>query len=440
VYSNLKNIVGHLNLISGINEQKTSSTIIEQVGFKRSKKLLKHNTNRLFQRQQKKHFADIMVTLPLEAAEDMSLIENMANNGMHIARINLSHGSNIHWLKMVENIRAVNQKTGHQIKIYMDLSGPKFRTSKIKILGNKGRPKNKIDIRVGEHIILTKRKTRGRVSKFGTNDQQIEKAEVGVLLPELIEAIKIGDVVLFDDGMISAIAVSKTEEDIELEITACYKSKLSSEKGINLPTSEYEMPALTRSDITNLPFVSEYADIVGYSFVQSKNDVAELYKHLQAHQAEHLGVVFKIETAEAFHNLPGILLEGMKHPNIGVMIARGDLAVEVGFERISEIQNEILWICEAAHTPVIWATQVLENLAKTGIPTRAEISDASLGAQSECVMLNKGPFINNAIHTLENILIRMRSHGFKRKSALRALSIAQTAVDDILEKQSMSTH
>jgi pyruvate kinase len=125
----------------------------------------------------------------------------------------------------------------------------------------------------------------------------------------------------------------------------------------------------------------------------------------------------------------------MKHPKIGVMIARGDLAVEVGFERISEVQNEILWICEAAHIPVIWATQVLENLAKTGMPTRAEISDASLGAQTECVMLNKGPYINQAISTLENILIRMESHGYKRKHALRPLRIAKNAVSYLLPEE-----
>jgi pyruvate kinase len=138
------------------------------------------------------------------------------------------------------------------------------------------------------------------------------------------------------------------------------------------------------------------------------------------------GVVFKIENQEAFENLPEILLKGMKQNKIGVMIARGDLAVEIGFERISEVQNEILWICEAAHVPVIWATQVLENLAKTGIPTRAEISDAALSAQAECVMLNKGKSIITAIKVLKNILIRMEGHSFKKKNELRALKVAQS--------------
>ena len=136
-------------------------------------------------------------------------------------------------------------------------------------------------------------------------------------------------------------------------------------------------------------------------------------------------MVFKIENKEAFENFPDILIKGMERNKIGVMIARGDLAVEIGFERISEVQNQILWLCEAAHVPVIWATQVLDNLARTGIPTRAEISDAALAAQAECVMLNKGPYINQAIQVLKNILIRMEGHSFKKKDELRALNVAK---------------
>jgi pyruvate kinase len=166
--------------------------------------------------------------------------------------------------------------------------------------------------------------------------------------------------------------------------------------------------------------------------VRTANDVQYLYEQLNLLNAKDLGVVFKIENKEAFENLPFILLEGMKRDKIGVMIARGDLAVEIGFERISEVQNQILWFCEAAHIPVIWATQVLENLAKTGIPTRAEISDVVQGVQAECIMLNKGPYINDAIKMLKNILIRMEAHSFKKKNSLRALNIAKNAVSQLI--------
>jgi pyruvate kinase len=109
---------------------------------------------------------------------------------------------------------------------------------------------------------------------------------------------------------------------------------------------------------------------------------------------------------------------------VGVMIARGDLAVECGYQRLAEVQEEILWICEAAHIPVIWATQVLESLSKTGIPSRSEITDAAMGERAECVMLNKGPYIVSAVRALDDILKRMQAHQEKKTSMLRRLRIA----------------
>ena len=107
------------------------------------------------------------------------------------------------------------------------------------------------------------------------------------------------------------------------------------------------------------------------------------------------------------------------------MVARRDLAVELGFERLAEVQAEILWLCKAAHVPVVWATQVLETLAKTGQPSRAEVSDASMGVSAECVMLNKGPYILEAVHFLDNILRRMQLHHRKKGSLLRGLSVSK---------------
>jgi pyruvate kinase len=113
------------------------------------------------------------------------------------------------------------------------------------------------------------------------------------------------------------------------------------------------------------------------------------------------------------------------------MIARGDLAVECGYERLAEVQEEILWICEAAHTPVIWATQVLETLAKTGIPSRAEVTDAAMSERAECVMLNKGPYIGEAVRTLDDILRRMQAHQSKKRAMLRPLHVAHDILADL---------
>ena len=135
--------------------------------------------------------------------------------------------------------------------------------------------------------------------------------------------------------------------------------------------------------------------------------------------------MLKIETRKAFEELPSLLLAAMSSPSAGVMIARGDLAIECGYERLAEVQEEILWMAEASHTPVIWATQVLDNLAKTGIPSRAEITDAAMSARAECVMLNKGAYIVDAVRVLDDILTRMQTHQHKKTSMLRDLRVAE---------------
>ncbi|MGF1556849.1 pyruvate kinase [Paucihalobacter sp.] len=430
VYSNLYNVVNNLKLIQGLPSEEPPN--IEMIGYKKSKTLLTHNTQKLFIAKDKKHFVRIMVTLPVEAAKDKKIIKELAESGMEIARINLSHGNLEQWTKMVEYIQEINNETSHNIIIYMDLSGPKLRIAPIEIPRRKKKFKNNIAVREDEHIILTRHTTKGKTSKFNKHHKQTKIGEIGVLLPEIIDDVQINHRVLFDDGMIESVVVSKTADSATLRITKCYKSKLASEKGINLPDTKLNLPALTERDIENLPFVCEYADIVGYSFVRTASDVSFLQKQLNIHNAKDIGVVYKIENKEAFENLPFILLEGMKSAPMGVMIARGDLAVEIGFERSSEVQNEILWLCEAAHVPVIWATQVLENLAKTGIPTRAEISDVVQGVHAECIMLNKGPFINDAVVLLKNILGRMEAHSFKKKNAFRALNVAQNALKPLL--------
>jgi pyruvate kinase len=202
-------------------------------------------------------------------------------------------------------------------------------------------------------------------------------------------------------------------------------ARLRAEKGINFPETNLEIEALTAKDIRDLEEVVQYVDIVALSFVRRPEDVLALEDQLTRLDAQHIGVVLKIENKQAFELLPSILLAAMRSPPVGVMVARGDLAVEVGFQRMSEVQEEILWLCEAAHVPLIWATQVLEGLAKRGAPTRAEVTDASAGQRAECVMLNKGPHIVETTRFLRDVLSRMGAHHRKRRATLRKLSIAE---------------
>jgi pyruvate kinase len=169
--------------------------------------------------------------------------------------------------------------------------------------------------------------------------------------------------------------------------------------------------------------------MVALSFVRGPQDVECLHDELYRLGANHLGIVLKIENRQAFENLPHILLASLRSPPVGVMIARGDLAVEVGFERLSEVQQEILWLCEAAHVPVIWATQILEGMAKKGSPSRAEVSDAAMSILAECAMLNKGPNIVETVRFLNGIIGRMDEHFAKQQPTLRRLSVAQMKAD-----------
>jgi pyruvate kinase len=248
---------------------------------------------------------------------------------------------------------------------------------------------------------------------------------IGCSFPAVVSALELGARVLFDDGKLETIVHRRTGRGVVLRVTHSPDAvfHLRAEKGINVPDTHFEADTLGPDDERALAFAVRSADVVGASFIRSADDVRRLYRRLDELSAARLGVVLKIETAPAFKSLPAILLAAMARHPVGVMIARGDLAVEVGFERLAELQEEILWLCEASHLPVIWATQVLDRLAHTGSATRAEVTDAAMGVRAECVMLNKGPHITAAVSTLVDILQRMEHHQYKKRSLYRRLAL-----------------
>jgi pyruvate kinase len=195
------------------------------------------------------------------------------------------------------------------------------------------------------------------------------------------------------------------------------------ERGLTFPRADLHLDPLTADDLRDLDFVARHADMIGFSFVQSADDITRMQDELARRRPDwrHLGIVAKIETALAVKNLPDIIVRAAGKQPFGVMIARGDLAVAIGFERLAEMQEEILWLCEAAHVPVIWATQVLEEMVKSGLPTRGEMTDAAMAGRAECVMLNKGPNVGEAITALRGLLQRMTEHQSKKTARLRAL-------------------
>jgi pyruvate kinase len=285
---------------------------------------------------------------------------------------------------------------------------------------------SEISLRTGDVLLLDGRDIPGTPAVHDTDGQLLTPGRVSLPIDEVYQDACPGEAVYFDDGRIAAIIERVEGQRLQLRVTRTRNpvERLGSDKGINFPDTELNLPALSARDLVDLEFAVRHADMVGLSFTNSPADVRILREQLQRLGGEHLSVVVKIETKRGFGNLPPILLEAMRFPACGVMIARGDLAVETGFERLAEVQEEILWVCEAAHVPVIWATQVLEALTKRGHATRAEITDAAMGQAAECVMLNKGPHIQRAVQVLDNILQRMQGHRAKKRSMLRKLELA----------------
>jgi pyruvate kinase len=284
-----------------------------------------------------------------------------------------------------------------------------------------------IRLRKRDMLVLIEGDEPGSPAQHDSAGRLIRPATIGITLPGIFAKIKPGERIWFDDGKIGGVIRSVTSDQAMVEITQAPPkgARLRPEKGVNLPDSTLQLPPMTAKDQEDLKFIAEHADAVCFSFVSCAADVRELQARLKALGGERTGIVLKIETLEAFEHLPELLLAVMQSPAAGVMIARGDLAVECGYERLAEVQEEILWFCEAAHMPVIWATEVLEKLAKKGLPSRAEVTDAAMGVRAECVMLNKGPYILDAVYTLDDILERMQAHQKKKNTMMRPLSLAR---------------
>ena len=284
---------------------------------------------------------------------------------------------------------------------------------------------------VGDHIRVTASQDPGQPALRDPQGKVLVPACIPCSLPEVLVEVRAGERIWFDDGKIGGMVRQASADELLVEITQAKTggARLRSDKGINLPDSSLTLPCLTADDQADLAFAHQHADLIGLSFVRRPEDIDTLVAALGRKRpvtktSKSPGIVLKIETPQAFADLPAILFRALRAGRVGVMIARGDLAVEVGFTRLAEVQEEILWLCEAAHLPVIWGTQVLESLAKKGRATRAEVTDAAMSVRAECVMLNKGPYVVSAVSFLSDILTRMHAHQVKKRTLLRSLSVS----------------
>ena len=277
-----------------------------------------------------------------------------------------------------------------------------------------------------DRLLLRRDDALGRPARRNDDGEEIEPASIGCTLPQVLDELRVGDTVWIDDGKLGTEVEALWPEGALLRVNRVAPGgmRVSSDKGINFPDTRLNLPPLAEKDLQDLDFVCRHADMVGFSFVETLEDIEFMMAELARRGRAELPIIAKIETERAVNNLPDLILGTIGRHRLGIMIARGDLAVELGSVRMAEIQEEILWLCEAGHVPVIWATQVLETLAKKGMRSRPELTDAAMGVRAECVMLNKGPYVLDAVGVLNSILERMQAHQHKKVSRLRALSLA----------------
>jgi len=403
VTANLDAVAAALSRICGVGAEPFPAAGVWSEG----ERLLAAQRRALFGRDN--DAAAIMVTLPSEAASDAALVESFVAAGLDCARINCAHDDARAWAAMARRVRRAAKKFGRDCKILMDLPGPKCRVETLW-------PKKPERVHVGDCFRLA-------VAPVEADPAAMPVITIG--FPDVVARLPLQARVWIDDGKIRGrvVGLEGTDRIVEVVGARAKGERLRLKKGVNFPGTPLDLPALSADDFAALPAIAEHADMIGFSFVQRPADIVGLDQAIEAIGPGRptMPLVLKIETPEAVRNLPSLIVQAAGTRPTAVMIARGDLAVELGYVRMAEIQEEILWLCEAARIPVVWATQVLDDLVKEGLPSRAETTDAAMAQRAECVMLNKGPHVVEAIRFLTDIIGKMSRHQSKKTSLLGAL-------------------
>jgi len=396
------------------------------ISLARGRTILDQRTDALLGPRPHARAVRIMVTMPTEAAQPGGdeRIARLLRAGMNAARINTAHDNPADWRAIIRTIRA--QDPEHRCRIFMDLAGPKIRTTALR---KHAEPRDRVRLAVADRCCIRTTTPPPVLDTPDTLENPAMGTEIWTETPELLRNLRPGHAVWFDDGKIGCRVLETHADRVDLEVTDAKPGgqRLRTGRGLNLPDTPIDRPALTQDDTCALREFAADVDAFCLSFVNRPEDVRELAARINDAAPPHQrpGIVLKIETRRGFERLAELLVALLEVERGAVMIARGDLAVEVGFARLAEVQEEILWLCEAAHIPVIWATEVLASLAKRGLPVRGEVTDAAMGQRAECVMLNKGPRILEAVSALSDILSRMELHQRKKMSTLRPLRIAR---------------
>jgi pyruvate kinase len=346
------------------------------------------------------------------ASRVYDVIEKLIRMGMNVARLNFSHGSYKEHLQVIENIRQASLKIGQPIAILQDLGGPKIRIGKI--------IKEPIFLKEGSSFILTNRKVPG--------DEQ----EVSLTFPFLPQKVKKGDCIFLADGTLELKIKEFTSTDIICRVVR--GGKLTSHQGVNIPNISMDIPSLTEKDYQDILFgIKNKVDFIGLSFIRRAEDVLKVRKILKENKAEEISLIAKIEKKEAVDNLKEII-----ENSDGVMVARGDLGVEIPLENVPLVQKNIIKKCNFVGKPVITATQMLMSMMSNPRPSRAEVTDVANAILdgTDAIMLSEETAVGNypleAVETMNKIALRIeKAIDYEKILSERSISVKPTNADAI---------
>jgi len=346
------------------------------------------------------------------ASRIYDVIEKLIRRGMNVARLNFSHGSYKEHLQVIENIRQASLKIGQPIAILQDLGGPKIRIGKI--------IKEPIFLKEGSSFILTNRKVPG--------DEQ----EVSLTFPSLPQKVEKGDCIFLADGTLELKVKEFTSTDIICRVVR--GGKLTSHQGVNIPNISIDIPSLTEKDYQDILFgIKNKVDFIGLSFIRRAEDVLKVRKILKENKAEEISLIAKIEKKEAVDNLKEII-----EASDGIMVARGDLGVEIPLENVPLVQKNIIKKCNFVGKPVITATQMLISMMSNPRPSRAEVTDVANAILdgTDAIMLSEETAVGNypleAVETMNKIALRIeKAIDYEKILSERSISVKPTNADAI---------
>lgn len=330
----------------------------------------------------------IIATLgPVSNSPEM--VKKLIQTGMNAVRINFSHGSHESHGETINTVKKVREELGMPIPLVLDTKGPEIRTKLLK--------EEPVKLEKGNKFILT------------TDDIEGDATKVSVTYEDFAKDLSVGATVLIDDGLIELKVLEINGNDVVCEIINT--GMLGSRKGINLPNVSIKLPALTEKDIADIKFgIKMGFDYIAASFIRSASDVLSIRKVLEENNGTDIKIISKIENREGVDNIDEIL-----EVTDGIMVARGDLGVEIPFEEVPIIQKQLIEKCKAKGKLVVTATQMLESMITNPRPTRAEASDVANAIYdgTDAIMLSgetaKGSFPVEAVNAMVRIATKIES-------------------------------